>query len=72
MGTIYGYCRPDNSRTANSQTANSWTGHLVDWSTRGLDKSQTEQLADATGDFACLVFVSWCRHRNKYDCYIKH
>jgi len=25
--------------------------------TRGLDKSQTGQLADATGDFACLVFV---------------
>ena len=29
----------------------------MDWSTRGLDKSRSEQLADATGDFACLVFV---------------
>jgi len=27
------------------------------WTTRGLDKSRTEQLADATSDFACLVFV---------------
>ena len=33
------------------------TGHLVDWSTRGLDNSRTGQVADATGDFACLVFV---------------
>jgi len=30
---------------------------LADRTTRGLDKSQTGQLADATGDFACLVFV---------------
>ena len=35
----------------------SWTGHLTDWSTRVLDKLLTGQLADATGDFACLVFV---------------
>ena len=27
--------------------------------TRGLDISRTGQLADATGDFACLVFVFW-------------
>jgi len=33
------------------------TGHLADWSTRGLDNSHTGQVADATGDFACLVFV---------------
>jgi len=33
------------------------TGHLADWSTLGLDKSRTGQLADATGNFACLVFV---------------
>jgi len=33
------------------------TGHLAHWSTRGLDNSRTGQLADATGDFACLVFV---------------
>jgi len=30
---------------------------LADWMTRGLDISRTGQLADATGDFACLVFV---------------
>jgi len=40
-------CGPDDSRT----------GHLADWSTRVLDKSQTGQLVDATSDFACLVFV---------------
>jgi len=33
------------------------TGHLVDLSNRVLYKSRTGQLADATGDFACLVFV---------------
>ena len=44
--------------------ANSRTGRLVDWTSRGLnnsrnllDNSRTGQLADATGDFACLVFV---------------
>ena len=30
---------------ANSRIANSWTGHLADWSTRGLQKSRTGQLA---------------------------
>jgi len=30
---------------------------LVDWTTRRLDILRTGQLADATGDFACLVFV---------------
>jgi len=40
------------------------TGQLADTPsrglpTRGLDKSLTEHLADATGDFACLVFVFW-------------
>jgi len=43
----------------------SWTRHLVDWTTRGLDISRTDQLADATGDFACLVFISW---RHLRDC----
>jgi len=38
------------------------TGQLADTTTRGLptrglDDSRTGQLADATGDFACLVFV---------------
>jgi len=38
------------------------TGQLTDTPTRGLptrglDDSRTGQLADATGDFACLVFV---------------
>jgi len=33
------------------------TGQLADETTRVLDKSRTGQLADATGDFACLVFV---------------
>ena len=36
---------------------NSRTGHLADWSTRGLDNSRTGQLADVIGDFACLVFL---------------
>jgi len=29
----------------------------MDWMTRVLDKLQTGQLADATSDFECLVFV---------------
>jgi len=33
------------------------TGQLADTPTRGLDKSPIGQLADATVDFACLVFV---------------
>ena len=33
---------------ANSRIANSRTGHLADWSTRGLDKSHTGQVADWT------------------------
>jgi len=33
------------------------TGQLVDTPTRGLDDSRTGQLADASGDFACLVFL---------------
>ena len=38
------------------------TGQLADcqlanWTSCGLVNSQTRQLADATGDFACLVFV---------------
>jgi len=38
------------------------TGQLTDTPTRGLptrglDDSRTGQLADATGDFECLVFV---------------
>ena len=44
---------------ANSRIANSRTGRLADWTSRGLDKSRTRQLVDATGDFACLVFVFW-------------
>jgi len=47
--------------------AKSWTGHLVDWSTRGLDNSHTGQLADATCDFACLVFVFF-GHRETASC----
>jgi len=31
---------------ANLRIANSWTGHLADWSTRGLDNSRTGQVAD--------------------------
>ena len=27
--------------------------------TRGLDMPRTGQLADATGDYACLIFVFW-------------
>jgi len=42
---------------ANSRIANSRTGRLADWTTRILDKLRTGQLADVTGDFACLVFV---------------
>ena len=37
--------------------ANWRTGHLANYTPRGLDKSRTGQLADAAGDFACLVFV---------------
>ena len=39
-----------------------WTGtyQLADTPTRGLDKSRTGQLADATGDFACLVMAALC------------
>ena len=33
------------------------TGQLADTPTRVLDKSRTGKLADATGDFACLVFA---------------
>jgi len=33
------------------------TGQLADTPTRGLDILRTGQLADAIGDFACLVFV---------------
>jgi len=33
---------------ANSRIANSRTGHLADWSTRGLDNSRTGQVADWT------------------------
>ena len=40
-----------------ARIANSRTGHLANYTTRGLDKSRTGQLADAAGDFACLVFV---------------
>ena len=32
------------------------TRQLADTPTRGLDDSRTGQLADATGDFVCLVF----------------
>jgi len=35
------------------------TGQLADMPTRGLDKSWTGQLTNATGDFACLVFGFW-------------
>jgi len=40
------------------------TGQLADTPTRGLptrglDDSRSGHLADATGDFACLVFVCW-------------
>jgi len=33
------------------------TGQLADTPTRGMDDSRTGQLADATVDFACLVYV---------------
>ena len=33
------------------------TGQRADTPTSGLDDSRTRQLADATGDFSCLVFV---------------
>ena len=41
----------------NSQIRQLADCQLADWTTRELDKSRTGQLADATGDFACLVFV---------------
>ena len=45
----------DNSRICQPQT-----GRLTDWTSHALVNSRTGrtgQLADATGDFACLVFV---------------
>ena len=36
---------------------NSRTRHLTDWSTHGPENSWTGQVADATGDYACLVFI---------------
>ena len=38
---------------------------LAEWSTRVLDKSRTGQLADATGDFACLFFVLLAIYRDR-------
>jgi len=49
------------------------TGQLEDTPTRGLDKSRTEQLADAAGDFVCFVFdfghlimVALCNRADHY------
>jgi len=41
----------------NSQIRQLADCQLADWTSRGLDISRTGQLADATGDFVCLVFV---------------
>ena len=49
MHTVPSLFRPTRNMTV--------TGQLADTPTRGLDDSRTGQLADATGDFACLVFV---------------
>jgi len=71
-GTLHHFSYPsgllDNSRIrqlADSPTRGlptrgldiSRTGQLAYWTSRRRDKSQTGQLADAIGDFACLVFV---------------
>ena len=54
----YGCClQCPNSLTLEIISECSVTGQLADTPTRGLDDSRTGQLADATGDFACLVFV---------------
>ena len=38
---------------------------LAEWTTRGLVNSRTGQLADAAGDFACLVFVLLATSRDR-------
>ena len=48
---------PDERRCQTTVQAKRVTGQLADTPTRGLNISRTGQLADATGDFACLVFV---------------
>jgi len=50
---------------ANSRTANSWTGHLADWSTRGLDNSRTSQLADWTSRGLDNSRSRRCRQKGK-------
>jgi len=52
---LYIWCTVASARgTVTGQLADTPTRELP---TRGLDDSRTGQLADATGDFACLVFV---------------
>ena len=41
-------------------------GQLTDTTTHGLDDSWTGQLADATGDFACFVFIFRTLIRSDY------
>jgi len=43
--------------TLKADVARAVTGQLADTPTRVLDKSRTGQLADAIGDFTCLVFL---------------
>jgi len=56
--TTLTYCRHYYSRLLdNSRIHQLADCQLVDWTTSELVNSRTGQLADATGDFACLVFV---------------
>jgi len=50
---------------ANSRIANSRTGHLADWSTRGLDNSRTSQLADWTSRGLDYSRSRRCRQKGK-------
>ena len=50
---------PVNATLALQQYMITVAGQLADTPTRGLDDSRTGQLADATCDFACIVFVFW-------------
>ena len=49
----------------NSRIANSRTGHLADWSTRGLDNSRTSQLADWTSRGLDNSRSRRCRQKGK-------
>jgi len=52
---------------ANSRIVNSQTGHLADWSTRGLDNLRTSQLADWTSRGLDNLQSRRCRQKGKIN-----